>query len=307
MTFEEHPSSKGIRTVLAGIIVSIILATIKGITGFFGNSYALIADAIESTTDIFTSLGVYLGLKIASKPADKNHPYGHGKAEPIAAVIVTFVLFGAATLIAIQSIKEIFTPHNSPAPFTLLVLAIVVIFKEFLFRYVIKVGEVTDSLALKTDAWHHRSDAITSAAVFIGIFIALIGGKGYENADDYAALLASGMIFLNACLLLKPAISELMDESPTNGMETFVRKTALAVQGVMALDKCFVRKLGFDYYVDLHVIVDGKLTVAEGHEISHRVKGTVINSNPRIANVLVHVEPFKKNIKKIEVNPKFRR
>ncbi len=292
---EEHPSHKGIRTVLAGIIVSVILAALKGITGFFGNSYALIADAIESTSDIFTSLGVYFGLKIAAKPADKNHPYGHGKAEPIAAVIVTIVLFGAATLIAVQSIKEIFTPHKSPALFTLIVLSIIIIVKELIFRYMIKVGEITDSLALKTDAWHHRGDAITSAAVFIGISIALIGGKGYENADDFAALLASGIIFLNAGILLKSSIKELMDETPANGMESFVRKTALSVNGVMALDKCFIRKLGFDYYVDLHAVVDGTLTVEEGHRISHSVKETIMSSNPRIANVLVHVEPFKKN------------
>ncbi|MBI5065796.1 cation transporter [Candidatus Woesearchaeota archaeon] len=295
---KDHPSNKSIQTILIGIITSVLLAVVKGVTGILGNSYALIADAIESISDIFTSLGVYLGLKIAAKPADKNHPYGHGKAEPMAAVVVTVFLFGAAVLIAFQSIKEIFTLHNSPAPFTLWVLAIVIIFKEVLFRYIIKVGEVTDSLALKTDAWHHRSDAITSAAVFIGILIALIGGKGYENADDFAALFASGMIFLNACLLLKPSISELMDESPANGMDLFVRNTALSVEGVMALDKCFVRKIGFDYYVDLHVIVNGKISVTEGHKISHLVKGTVVNSNPRIANVLVHIEPFLKNKRK---------
>ncbi len=299
---KEHPSKKGIRIIFVGISANIILAATKGIAGFFGNSYALIADAIESTSDIFTSIGIYIGLRIASKPADRNHPYGHGKAEPIAAVVVALALFISASVIAVQSIKEILTPHHAPAQFTLWVLAIVIILKETLFRYIIKVGKITSSIAIKTDAWHHRSDAITSAAAFIGISIALIGGKGYESADDFAALLASGIIFFNAYRLLKPAIGELMDESPSNGMEAFVRKTAMSVDGVMALDKCFVRKIGFDYYVDLHVVVDGKISVSKGHRISHKVNETIRKSNPRIVNVLVHIEPFLKKKK----NPEYR-
>jgi len=295
---KEHPSKKGIRTIFFGIASNIVLATIKGIAGFFGNSYALIADAIESTSDIFTSIGIFIGLRIASKPADKNHPYGHGKAEPMAAVVVALALLISASVIAVQSIKEIHTPHHAPAQFTLWVLAIVIVLKEILFRYIIKIGKATSSIAIKTDAWHHRSDAITSAAAFIGISIALIGGNGYESADDFAALLASGIIFFNAYRLLKPAIGELMDESPSDGMDVFARKTAMSVDGVMALDKCFVRKIGFDYYVDLHVVVDGKISVSKGHKISHKVKEIIRNSNPRIANVLVHIEPFlkKKNL-----------
>jgi len=289
-----HPSKKGMPTILIGIVVNIILAIIKGTAGFLGNSYALIADAIESTSDIFTSIGVYIGLKIASKPADKNHPYGHGKAEPMAAGVVSLALFISASVIIVQSIKEMFTPHHSPAQFTLWVLVIVIISKEILFKYVIKVGEATSSLAVKTDAWHHRSDAITSAAVFIGISIALIGGKGYESADDFAALFASGIIFFNAYRLLKPAIGELMDESPSNGIDTLVKETALSVKGVMALDKCYVRKVGFDYYVDLHVIVDGKISVSKGHRISHMVKESIRSSDSRIINVLIHIEPFLK-------------
>jgi len=201
-------ADQGIHTTLIGIIASIILAAIKGTAGVLGNSYALIADAIESTSDVFTSLIVIVGLRIAKKPADENHPYGHGKAEPFAGILVASALFIAAIIIIIQSTHEIITPHHAPAPFTLIVLIIVVLTKELLFRFVIKVGDSVESVAVKNDAWHHRSDAITSVAAFVGISIALIGGAGYEPADDYAALFASLIIIFNAYRLLKPALSD---------------------------------------------------------------------------------------------------
>ena len=288
---DKHPALKGMRSTFIGIAVNFILAIVKGVAGFLGNSYALIADAIESLGDIFSSLMVYLGLKIASKPADKNHPYGHGKAEPLAAVVVSLGLFIAAIVIIIQSIREIMTPHHAPAPFTLVILIIVILVKEILFRFVIKVGTSMDSTAVKTDAWHHRSDAITSAAVFIGISAALIGGPGYESADDIAALLASGIIVYNAYRLIRPAIAELMDEVPLESPEEEVRRVAMGVKGVVGLEKCFIRKVGFDYYIDLHVIVKGSISVRNGHKISHAVKDALRAQNPRIANVLIHIEP----------------
>ncbi|HMU41870.1 MAG TPA: cation diffusion facilitator family transporter, partial [Ignavibacteriaceae bacterium] len=244
-------ASKGTRSTLIGIFVSIVLVIVKGTAGVLGNSYALVADAIESSSDIVTSLIVIIGLKIAAKPADQDHPYGHGKAEPLAAVAVASALFVAAIVIVIQSIHEIITPHHAPAPFTLIVLVAVVIVKESLFRYVIKVGDSVESIAVKNDAWHHRSDALTSAAAFIGISIALIGGAGYEEADDYAALFASGIILFNAYRLWKPALLEIMDTAPSAEKIIKVREAAVKVDGVLSLDKCFVRKMGFEYYVDI--------------------------------------------------------
>ncbi|HSL88689.1 MAG TPA: cation diffusion facilitator family transporter [Ignavibacteriaceae bacterium] len=284
-------ADKGIRTTFIGIIASIILAAIKGLAGYFGNSYALIADAIESTSDVFTSIIVLTGLRIAKKPADHNHPYGHGKAEPIAGMLVAAALFFAAIIIIVQSIHEIITPHHSPAPFTLIVLVLVVITKEVLFRYVIKVGKSVDSVAVKNDAWHHRSDAITSGAAFIGISIALIGREGYEAADDYAALLASGVIIFNAYRLFKPALYELTDVAPPPYVIVNVREAASKIPGVLAIDKCFVRKMGLEYFVDIHVIVNGKITVYEGHDIAHAVKDGLIEKYPKISDVLVHIEP----------------
>lgn len=284
-------AEQGIQTTIIGIITSIVLAAIKAIAGVMGNSYALIADAIESTSDVFTSIIVLTGLRIAKKPPDQDHPYGHGKAEPFAGLIVSIALFIAAIIIIYQSIQEIITPHHAPASFTLIVLIIVVIIKELLFRFVIKVGTAVNSVAVKNDAWHHRSDAITSGAAFIGISIALIGGIGYEEADDYAALFASLIIMFNAYRLLKPALYEIMDAAPSPEIILKLIATANQVAGVYAIDKCFARKMGFEYYIDMHVIVDENITVHKGHEISHNVKDKLKEEYPQISNVLVHIEP----------------
>ena len=275
-------AAKGIHSTFVGIIVSIILALVKGTAGLVGNSYALVADAIESTADVFTSIIVLTGLKIALKPADSDHPYGHGKAEPIAGMIVASALFVAAIIIIIQSIHEIITPHHAPASFTLIVLFAVIITKEFLFRFVIKVGENIDSIAVKNDAWHHRSDAITSAAVFIGISIALIGGKGFEPADDYAALFASIIIIINAYRLFKPAFYEIMDTAPPMYILEEIKIQAGKVDGVMGIDKCFVRKMGLEFFVDIHVIVNRNLPVHAGHLIGHDVKDQLM----KLGNVI---------------------
>jgi cation diffusion facilitator family transporter len=286
-----NSASKGMRSTLIGILANVLLAVVKGVAGILGNSYALIADAIESTTDIISSLIVWSGLKISISPPDKNHPYGHGKAEPLAAVAVSLTLIGAAITIAIQSIREIVTPHHIPEPFTLAVLVLVVITKETLFRFVVNVGKTIKSTAVKSDAWHHRSDAITSAAAFIGISIALIGGEDYESADDWAALFASFIIVFNAYRILRPALNEVMDTSPSSEFEDAIRKVAENVPGVIALGKCFVRKMGFSYYVDLHVTVDSLISVRDGHNIADHVKDAIRISHPSVADVLIHIEP----------------
>jgi cation diffusion facilitator family transporter len=284
-------ANKGVRTTIIGIITSILLAAIKAVAGILGNSYALIADAIESASDVFTSIVVLAGLRIAQLPPDQKHPYGHGKAEPFAGIVVAIALFVAAIIIITQSIHEIITPHHAPAPFTLIVLVAVVLTKEFLFRYIIKVGTEVNSVAIRNDAWHHRSDAFTSGAAFIGISIALIGGEGYEQADDYAALFASGVIIFNAYRLLRPALDEIMDAAPSKEINQEIINATNTVSGVIATDKCYVRKMGLDYYIDIHIIVDGNLTVHDGHEIAHDVKDYLMKTFPQISNVLVHVEP----------------
>ena len=287
-----HPSSIAIRTTLYGIVVSVILIFIKGISGHLGHSYALIADATESGADILSSGLLWVGLRIAVKEPDEEHPYGHGKAEPLAAIAVSLFLIGAATWIAYHSINFIGTPHTLPKSFTLWILLIVIGIKETMFRYVLSVGDKLNSQAVKADAQHHRSDAITSIAAFIGISIALIGGKGYEGADDWAALVASALIFYNAIVIIRPALSEIMDAAPSNEIVEKVKNLAGSVSEVKGIEKCFVRKMGFDYYVDIHIEVDGRLSVTEGHRIAHLVKDALLESKLRVINVLVHVEPF---------------
>lgn len=292
---DKNGVKRGLKTTLIGIIASFFLAAIKIFTGIVGNSYALIADGIESLTDIFTSSIVLTGLYFASKPADEDHPYGHGKAEPFAGIAVSFGIFIAAMVIVVQSIYEIITPHHAPAPFTLIVLILVIITKEALFRFVIKVGTSVNSIAVKSDAWHHRSDAITSAAAFIGISIALLGGEGYESADDFAALFASVIIIINAYRIFKPALFELLDTAPPTQVVQKVRGVAGKVENVMSIDKCFVRKMGFDYFVDIHVLVDANLPVHKGHEIAHKVKDELMKEYSNISDVLVHIEPYFSN------------
>ena len=288
---ESHPALKGIRSTIIGIFISIILALIKGITGIVGHSYALLADAIESMSDVFTSGILLLGLKTSLKPADKDHPYGHGKAEALSALVIALGLLIAAGIIIHASIINIITPHKSPAAFTLWVLILVIVVKEWLSRYVHKIGTEIGSAGVKADAFHHRSDAITSAAAFIGISISLIGGKGFESADDFAALTASAIILINGYRIARPAIDELMDASPDEDILAAIRIAALAASGVLDIEKLLVRKTGGGYFVDIHVIVDGNLSVTQGHKISHDVKDTIMVKEPMVRNVLVHIEP----------------
>lgn len=284
-------AAQGMRSTVVGIGVNLALAIIKGTAGVLGNSYALIADAVESTLDVVSSIIVWAGLRISILPPDANHPYGHGKAEPLAAVAVALALLGAAVGIAIESVREIRTPHHAPAPFTLVVLVVVILTKELLFRYVFRVGNATSSTAVKSDAWHHRSDAITSVAAFIGISIALLGGPGYESADDWAALFASWIIGFNAYNLFRPALAELTDAAPDPKLEEEVRAAARRVEGVLGTHKCHVRKMGFDYYVDLDVIVAGSMTVSAAHVVAHQVQDAIRRANPLFTKVLIHVEP----------------
>ena len=285
------PQEDAIRTTYFSIAGNTLLALAKGLTGFFGHSYALIADAIESTTDVLSSLLVLFGLKYAIKPADKNHPYGHGKAEPLVTFGVVGFLLMSATLIAYESILHIQTPHQIPETYTLIVLGVIVIVKETFYRIVTKKGDQTNSSALKADAWHHRSDAITSLTAFVGISVAIYFGEGYESADDWAALLASGFILYNAYLIFRPALSEIMDEHVYDDLVQEIRTIARTVPGVMDTEKCFIRKTGLTYYVDLHAIVDQEISVREGHNIAHRLKNELLSQLPEITDVLIHVEP----------------
>ena len=280
-----------VKATYFSIIGNALLAIIKGLAGFFGNSYALTADAIESTTDIFSSFLVLFGIKYSNRPADENHPYGHGRAEPLFTFLVVGFLITSATIIAYESINNIGTPHELPKPWTLLVLGTIIIWKEYSFRLVMKRSLESNSSSLKADAWHHRSDAITSVAAFMGISIALFLGKGYESADDWAALFASGFIFYNSYLIFRPALGEIMDEHLNGDLIVAIRKVAQQVDGIVNTEKCFIRKAGMKYHVELHAIVNSAITVKEGHELAHVLKDTLREEIPELGHVLIHIEP----------------
>jgi cation diffusion facilitator family transporter len=283
---------RGLRATFVGMTVNVAFSGTKLAAGIVGHSHALVADAVESFADIFSSLIVWRGLVVAAAPADEDHPYGHGKAEPIASAIVAAMLLGAALWIALKAFGEIREPHPAPAPFTLIVLVVVVVVKEILFRFVSREGRAVDSSAVKTDAWHHRSDAITSVAAGIGISVALIGGKGFEAADDVAAIAAAGVIAWNGWHLLRPALNELMDTAPGPEVIDRIRQIATATPGVDRVEKCIVRKVGYQYFVDMHVEVDPQMTVLRSHEIAHEVKDKIRDTMPTVNDVLVHIEPL---------------
>lgn len=280
---------RGLHSSLVSIASNFFLAMCKCLAGVIGHSFALVADGIESLSDVFSSGVVYFGLRFAIKPPDKEHPYGHGKAEPVAAAIVSLAMGAAAIGIAVESISLLHTPHPLPAPYTLYVLVVVVVLKVALSRYVSSVASDIDSSAVRSDAWHHLSDAITSVFAFTGISIALITHN--PNADDWAALCAAPVILFNAWHQLQSPMAEILDTAPPPDIEEHVRRVAASVPGVIGLEKCFVRKVGFRYYVDLHVVVNGNLSVRSGHAISHQVEGRVQAEVERVEKVLVHIEP----------------
>jgi cation diffusion facilitator family transporter len=286
-------TSRSIRWAQAGLVTNAVLVLVKLVAGIVGNANALVADAVESSADIFSSMIVWTGLSIASKPADENHPFGHGKAEPIAAAIVSLMLLGAAVGIAVIAVREIVTPHKAPAPFTLFVAAGVIIIKEMLYHRVARVGRETGSTALGADAWHHRADAISSGAAFVGIGIALLGGPGWEAADDWAALVAAFLITVNGARTLRPALSGLMDEAPDRSVWVVAHDAASRVAGVKRVEKLNVRSSGSGYYIDLHVQADPQLSLEAAHEIGAGVKYSIREAIPRAVNVLVHMEPYR--------------
>jgi len=285
-------SKQAIKTVVFSVLSNLLLAIVKFFAGIFGNSYALIADGIESTADVFSSLLVLFGMRYANRPPDENHPYGHGKAEPLMTFIVVGFLIVSAVVIAYQSVVNMQAPKEMPKAWTLYILGAIIIWKEISYRKVIRSAKKLDSTALKADAWHHRSDAITSIAAFVGISVALLLGEGYEAADDVAALFAAGFILYNSYRIFRPALGEVMDEHRYDELENEIRKISLTVPGVIGTEKCLVRKNGMYYLVDLHALVNAEISVKEGHRIAHDLQDALIEAIPSIDMVLVHIEPF---------------
>jgi cation diffusion facilitator family transporter len=282
----------GIRLARTGMVINGCLALVKLLAGILGHSYALIADAVESVADIFSSLVVWTGLRVSSRHADERFPFGYGKAESVSSAIVGLMLVGAALGIAIEAVREILIPHHAPAPFTLAVLAVAAGIKEVLFRRVSRAARDSGSQAVAADAFHHRADAITSAAAFVGISIALIGGPGWESADDWAALFASVIILYNGVRIIRPALEELMDRSPEDEVFRAVDGAARGVAGVLATEKLKIRRSGTRFLLELHVQAEPSLSLHDAHILSGKVKSSIRSAVPRVQDVLVHMEPY---------------
>ncbi len=279
------------RLVLGGIALNAVLAAMKFAGGIFGHSFALIADGAESLLDILSSLLVWAGFRVAARPPDANHPFGHGRAEPLTALAGVIFIFATAAWVGWGAIHGIRTPHQGPHWGTLPLLAGIVATKLWLFRRFGAAGVEAGSMALDVEAWHHGSDALTSAAAFIGIGIAVVGGPGWEAADGWAALFACLVIAFNGFGILVKTLREMMDTAVSPKIEGDIRALAINVAGVRALDKCRVRKSGLSYLVDIHVRVDGDLSVVAGHRIGHAVKNALLASPLRVTDVSVHIEP----------------
>ncbi|HEX7938276.1 MAG TPA: cation diffusion facilitator family transporter [Gemmatimonadaceae bacterium] len=285
-------AERGIRAAQIAMLVNAVLAITKLAAGILGHTYVLVADAVESTADIFASSVVWGSLRIASRDPDEDYPFGYGKAEPLAAAVVSLMILGAAVGIAIPAIREIRSPSQAPAPWTLIVLVVVFVAKLILSRRVHSVAADIGSTAVKTDAWHHMSDAITSAAAFVGITIAVVGGKGWESADDWAALFAAVIIAYNGANMLRPTLHDLMDKAPGPDILDPVQRAARSVEGVRHTEKLAVRKSGLSYRVTIHVQADPGMPLHDAHILSGKVKGAIKAAVPQVQHVLIHMEPF---------------
>lgn len=286
------PLARGKRAARFGIVANALLAAFKLLAGVLGNSYALIADAIESGADVVSSTIVLGGLQVAGREPDEQYPFGYGKAETLAGAVVALMLFGAGAAIAIEAVREIRMPHHAPAWWTLVVLVVVMAVKGVLSRRVAAVGDEIGSTAVRTDAWHHLSDALTSGAAFIGILIAVIGGPGWESADDWAALAAASVILANALLLLRPAVADLMDRAPDPGVLGSIRTVASAVPGVLAIEKLAARRVGLGYRVVVHVQADPSLSLRDAHTLGATVTRAIHHNLQQVQSVIVHMEPY---------------
>ncbi len=299
MEFTLHERSRqGGLLVLYGVGANASLAVVKVLAGLWGHSNALLADGLESALDVVSSMLIWGALLYAAKPPDADHPYGHGKLESLAAVVGAIFLIGAGLAVAVHSAMAIWsaprgegTPSELPEAWTLGVLAAVIVTKEILYRKLMGVGQQVGSSAMQADAWHHRSDALTSVAAFLGISVALVGGPAWRTADNWAALFSCAVIFGNGLGMLRRGVGEVIDEQVSPRLAGQVLEIACAVPGVFSAEKCRVRKSGLTLLADLHVRVSGELSVRQGHDISHSVKDRLMAAGLRLSDVTVHLEP----------------
>jgi cation diffusion facilitator family transporter len=283
---------EAILVTLLGVVMNAALAVGKLVGGWLGDSFALLSDAANSLGDVAISLGVLYALRVAQRPPDKEHPYGHTRAEGIAGLTVALLVGVAAAFIAWEAVQQLSEPHVVPARWTIAVAAVNLIIKEGLYHFSRRVGDRTGSTAIAATAWDHRADALCSAVVLVGLLAAVLGGPSWAVADDLAALAVAAAVMYSAAQLFIRAGRELMDMQADDTIVDQVRDSAADVSGVRGVETLWVRKSGLEYFADIHVEVDADLSVAEGHRIGHNVKDELLRSYPQLRDVLVHVEPY---------------
>lgn len=281
----------GERITLAGVLVNLVLIIIKLLAGFLGHSQALIADALHSISDLFTDAVVLAGLKIGRKPADEDHPFGHARFETLASTIVGFILVALAIYIGFDSAHKIYHHEDyQPAPITVAAAALSILMKEVLYRFTIKIGRAIKSNAVIANAWHHRSDALSSIAVLFGVGAAQLNHQ-WHILDSYAALLVSILILKVGYDIGREAVMELTDTSPDKKMLDRMKHCALHVSGVMNVHDLKARKLGGQLQMELHIVVNGDQTVTAGHRIAKEVESCLLEEIKELERVIIHVDP----------------
>lgn len=275
-----------------GLLVNVVLGIVKLVGGIIGSSFALISDAVNSLGDALTSIVVLFALWFAQRPADEEHPYGHTRAEAIAAAYVALLIVMSALLVGWEAIERLWTEHIAPPVWTMWIAGANVLIKEGLYRYKQRVGQRIGSAAIMANAWDHRSDALCSLAVLIGLAAVRWGGPSFLWADEAAALFVVAAIVWSGGWLLARSTSELLDPQADEELVAQIRQVAAAVPGVRAVEKLWVRKTGIEFLADIHIEVDAKMTVEEGHRIGHDVKDQLLARFASLRDVLVHLEPF---------------
>jgi len=294
----ERSLRTGQGSAVNGILINGALGAAKLVAGLLGHSYALVADACESFADVAGSCVTLYGLRKAAEPPDPKHPSGHGRAETLAAMVTALALVTIGALIFSHALQSIGEPRRAPNPLTLLILVPVIFVKERMFHWMLARGKAIGSTAVVSDAWHQRSDVVTSVAALAGIVIAWIGGPAWNHADSWAAMLASVWLMGTGLWLLGPTLHELMEGSVDPALLEFIRETSQDCEGIRGVDKVWVRKLGMRLMVDMHVIVDPNISVKEGHDLAHAVKARLQHELPQVRDVMVHVEPYEPELMK---------
>jgi cation diffusion facilitator family transporter len=279
------------RAAVLGIAVSVSLAVAKLAGGLTGHSFALVSDSVHSFGDAMTAAAVWGALLWAQRPADRDHPYGHARAEAVAGSNVALLLVLSGLWIVWEALSTWGEPSPPPEPYTLAIAAASVVVKEFLYRYQSGVARATGSGAVRAAAWDHRLDAFGSLAVLVGLGLAYWGGPPWHAADHVAAVAVAAVVLWAGGGLLWGSVHELMDRQAEPEVLEAVRREAGAVPGVRRVEKLLVRKTGLEYLVDIHVEVDPAISVREGHSIAHAVKDRLVERVVTVRDVLVHVEP----------------